>query len=418
MADAGAAESSPCPIVHAHRRLLDCHELWHAVQENYMEPEAFRLNLNSLIQNLRNVTWLLQKQKASLPDFSDWYGVWQAFVGQDSIMRWIVKSRNRIVKEADLDLLSRAGVYVSLDWANEINMTWTMPPRDTTRQILIRLLSTQKIPPVGVLTVERRWVDRLLPEHELLDACAHAYEHTAMIIAEAHGRTGVARCDLPSRKVPCVSSALVVRPTCMLRGDETRRLHINLETRTEIEEYVEIVPGTARDAEERYGEVKFTGDAIAMVPQVIEVNKKMLSVDGALMTVAILMRGDRMIDTYGLDFYDQASKRVAFHKLANWVKRYGADGIVVVSEAWVSFLGENENPMDPNIVPPRDRPDRLEAINVVGITSDGRSAKVMCVFTRDADDQIEFGDTMVGDSVIFNSLEPVRRMWQKKATGQ
>ena len=31
----------------------------------------------------------------------------------------------------------------------------------------------------------------------------------------------------------------------------------------------------------------------------------MLSLDGGLMTVAILMRGDQMIDTCSLEFYDQ-----------------------------------------------------------------------------------------------------------------
>ena len=173
-----------------------------------------------------------------------------------------------------------------------------------------------------------------------------------------------------------------------------------------------------QEAAERYGEIKFTGDAIAMVPQVIEVNKKMLSLDDALMTVAILMRGNRMIHTYGLDFYDQASKRIAFHKLADWVQRHGADGVVVISESWVSFLGKDEDLMDPNIVPARDRPDKMEAINVIGMTSDGRTAKAMCIFTRGADDQIKFGDTVHSGSVFFNSLEPVRRLWAKKEAEQ
>jgi hypothetical protein len=133
VASAEPAGYSLCPIAHAHRRLLDCHELWHAVQKNYMEPEAFRLNLNSLIQGLRSLTWLLQKQKATLPDFPEWYAEWQELARQDSIMTWIVRSRNRIVKEADLELLSRASVYVSLDWLNEMSMSWSMPPRYTTR---------------------------------------------------------------------------------------------------------------------------------------------------------------------------------------------------------------------------------------------------------------------------------------------
>lgn len=158
MTGAEQVDNLPCPIAHSHRRLLDCHELWHAAQRSYMEPEAFRMSLNNLIQGLRNVTWLLQKQKAALPDFSEWYTEWQG-LARHSIMAWIVRSRNRIVREADLELLSRASVYISLDWLNEKSMIWVVPPRYTTRQILIRLLSDQYVPPIGVLTVERRWVD-------------------------------------------------------------------------------------------------------------------------------------------------------------------------------------------------------------------------------------------------------------------
>jgi hypothetical protein len=405
---------SPCPITHAHRRLLDCHELWHAVQRNYMEPEAFRLNLNSLIQGLRSVTWLLQKQKATLPDFSEWYADWQELARQETIMAWIVRSRNRIVKEADLELLSQASVYISLDWLNEMSMSWNMPPRYTTRQILIRLLSTQDVPPVGVLTVERRWVDRLLPEHELLDACAHAYELTARVIAIAHAKNGVDRCSLPSRKLPCVTSGLRARLLCMHELDETRRLHINLETRAEVAEYVRATPGNSEKAVKRYGENPLTGDAIAVVPQIIEVNKKMLSLDGGLMTVAILMRGERLIGTFSLEFYDQASKRIAFHKVGDWVKRYNADGVVVVAESWVAFPDEAEF-SDPNIVPARDRPDKQEAITVTGITKDGRTLEAMCIFTRDAGGQIKFGDTELTDSTYVNALEPVRRVWGQRA---
>ena len=94
---------------------MDCHEQWHAAERNYMEPERFSVHLNSLIQNLRNVTWLLQKQKAQLPDFDTWYPQWREFISNDRVMKWLVAARNRIVKEADLELLSRADVRVSID---------------------------------------------------------------------------------------------------------------------------------------------------------------------------------------------------------------------------------------------------------------------------------------------------------------
>ncbi|MFJ2781268.1 hypothetical protein [Kitasatospora sp. NPDC087315] len=65
--------AQPCPMPNAHRRLMDCHAQWHRLHEVYFDPHEFRLTMNSLVQNLRNVTWLLQKQKAQLVGFDEWY---------------------------------------------------------------------------------------------------------------------------------------------------------------------------------------------------------------------------------------------------------------------------------------------------------------------------------------------------------
>jgi hypothetical protein len=376
-----------------------------------MEPESFRLNLNNLIQSLRNVTWLLQKQKVDFPDFAEWYGTWQRSVAQDSIMRWIVKSRNRIVKEADLELLSRARIRVSLDWVNEVHMNWTMPPRYTTREILIRLLSTQAIPPVGILTIERRWIDQKLPDSELLDACAYAYRNISHVIATAHAKAEVQLCDLPDRNMPCVKSKVASRPECMYGGSENRILHINLETRAEVTERIEVIPDSV--SHDRYGKIRLTGDAIARVPQIIEVNKRMLMLDGGLATVAIFMRGDRAIDTLGLDFYDQGSKRVALHKVADWAERYDADGVIFVAEAWLTEIGPEENPTDPPKFPARAGDNRMEAITVAAITRDGRSTDSVCMFTREQDGKIVFDETLHDVGQQVNALEPVRRRWRE-----
>jgi hypothetical protein len=402
----------PCPVTNAHRRLMDCHVLWHLAGQSYMEPESFRLNLNNLAQNLRNVTWLLQKQKATFPNFSDWYKPWQDSVAEDPIMRWVVKSRNRIVKESDLELLSLASVQVSLDWANEFAMSWSMPPRYRTRDILIRLLSTQDIPQTGMLTIERRWIDRVLPDSELLDACAYAYNRIMQVIALAHAEAEVERCDLPDRAPPCVDSELVGEPSCMHEWDENRRLNINLDTRTEVSEHLELIPLISEDeVEDRYGESKVTGDAIARVPQIIEMNMRMLARDGGLATVAIFMRDTYMIHFFGLDFFDQASKRLALRRVADLAERYNANGVILVSETWVAPIGPGEDPSDSRTVPARARPDRMEGINVVAITRDGRTASSTCIFSRNDDGTFVFGETAHGTGVQINLLEPLRRRW-------
>ena len=42
-------------------------------------------------------------------------------------------------------------------------------------------------------------------------------------------------------------------------------------------------------------------------------------------------------------------------------------------------------------------------------------ANAICIFTRDADGQINFGDTVLTNSTYPNTLEPVRRVWEKRA---
>ena len=73
----GAVTGQSCPIPAPHRRLLDAHERWDAVGENYMEPTAFRRNLNQLIPEPRNISWLVQETKESLAGFDYWYPQWQ-----------------------------------------------------------------------------------------------------------------------------------------------------------------------------------------------------------------------------------------------------------------------------------------------------------------------------------------------------
>ena len=405
MTEEEADAPQPCPIPNAHRRLIDCHEQWHAAERNYMEPEPFRMSLNNLLQNLRNVTWLLQKQKADLPSFETWYQQWRESVKDDPIMKWVVASRNRIVKEADLDLLSRANIRLSLDWLNEFAATWSMPPRYTTRQILIRLLSTQQIPSIGILTIQRQWFDTKLPDYELLDALTYGYERTASVIKVAHQQTNVTRCDLPLRP-SCSVPSLTRSMACMLKRTEARQLSINLENRAEITEHAHLVSYEPAAAAERYGEMPMIGDAIGRIRPMLEMNKRMLAADKGLLTVAVFFKGDRLLDSMALEFADQSSKRVGLRRIADRVELLGADGLMFISETWLAAIGPDEDLRDPRTPPAGLRPNRMEAIQVLSITSDGRRADATCIFTRAPNGNIVFGETFYDIGEDANILDP------------
>src|SRR5437868_939514 len=92
-----------CAIAPADRRLRDAFHYWRKMEQAYFEPYEFRVSLNSFIQEARNVTFILQKNKKNVPDFESFYGSWQAGLRQDPIMRWAVESRNRITKQGDLE---------------------------------------------------------------------------------------------------------------------------------------------------------------------------------------------------------------------------------------------------------------------------------------------------------------------------
>lgn len=101
-----------CPLLGVHARLDDLHTLWHEAVSHYQAPERFRTFLNAAIQAARNVTFVLQKQKESIPGFDTWYEPWRDRLKEDPVMRWIVEARNRVVKAGDLQVTSQAKVSI------------------------------------------------------------------------------------------------------------------------------------------------------------------------------------------------------------------------------------------------------------------------------------------------------------------
>lgn len=91
------------PIPNAHGRLSQAHRLWHQAADEYNDAEGFRTNLNSLIEALRNVTFVLQNEKAKIPQFDEWYSSWQARLKADKIMSWLHEARTTIVHKSDWD---------------------------------------------------------------------------------------------------------------------------------------------------------------------------------------------------------------------------------------------------------------------------------------------------------------------------
>src|SRR5882762_6430675 len=98
-----------CPIPMTHRRLAAAHLLWHQALEHYHDSDAFLANLNSTIEALRNVTFVLQKEQ-TVPDFENWYKKWQPCLKEDAAAKWLKEARNTVVHRGELESHSSAEV--------------------------------------------------------------------------------------------------------------------------------------------------------------------------------------------------------------------------------------------------------------------------------------------------------------------
>lgn len=399
---------------------MDCHVHWHAAADSYMEPEAFRLNLNALVQDLRNVTFLLQKQKGELRDFGHWYPDWQRSVSDDPTMRWIVSARNRVVKMADLEMHSHALIRFSRGWGgDEAEDDLKVPPRYSADQIMSAFLSSMPDQVTsGVMTVERRWVEREFPGVELLDATAHAYDRLVDVVLRAHTAAGVEDCDLAPRVPDCVDARLVAGQVCMSKADSLRRLHVDvgsLMERVEGHAVIRQSDGPAPDLlRRRYGDFKSrNGDAIARVLYATGMAKRMLAVDKKLATVAWLIRDDAVADGLAMVFGDDADQRAAIHQLADRAARVGADGVVILTEAWWAPPTGPATDTAGRPIPPSQRPDRGEAIWITGMTRDGRVRQSLTRFFRSPDGAIRFERPEFTNGRAVGMLEPVARRWRE-----
>jgi hypothetical protein len=102
------------------KRLGDLAQLIEQDDATYFEPDLFRINVNNAIQTARTVTFLIQKHKASIKDFDEWYltHVLKPFKN-DRIMNWLKEARNRIEKEGDLEVYSECTLETVFSYTDE-----------------------------------------------------------------------------------------------------------------------------------------------------------------------------------------------------------------------------------------------------------------------------------------------------------
>lgn len=469
-----------CPLASAHGRLREAHHHWHAALDEYQDPELFRIHLNACIQALRNSTFAVQKAGGSAANFKEWYGPEQDAMRADSVLRWLVDSRNRIVKEEDLRLQSLARAWISLSYedimrnvqhsaASELGSdprkgedcrglagsdVESFDPLTSVRSIGEELVDRIGVPlstvDRGIFTVERTWIDSNLPGWEVLAALGHCYSHISGVVERAHlafditrtigiwrGREG----EAPPEGVPSSKGApgsydevIDLSSTVGSLGLPCMQLTGSIRSKS-----YHLLTGEALDYETTFAmsfDPKLWEEAKALyslpdasaaeaVPsdvglhakRVMESARSIIAAGHEHGTIFLLYRNGSLISTKLFMIGVPSDKLRIAREIVEIVAKSDGTRIVLISEAWVAPLSQTK---DGTFVPPGLHPSKTEALTVAVHDADGTSACRLLSFTSTGESpnrSVVLGPETV-DARDFGILLPAVRLMQEGRSGR
>jgi hypothetical protein len=427
--------AAKCPIPNTHQRLRQAHLLWHQAATSYHEPELFLANVNSLIQELRNVTFILQSEKSRFSDFDAWYVPLQEKLKADKSSKWLHDTRNLVVKQGALRGSSFA--TIKLLTSDEIPVTRiSISDGLTSEDILLSDEFKQKLPQIrdmasldedAVLIIEKSWSTEELEGREVLEVLAEVYGSLAAIVLDAHLNLG---------ELGCISaydrSDHPVHRDFPLLYDQSRRLRCMLYEATERSNFFRLstlkalTPGRVNHSLniepwqvlERYGfdeperhAVFEEMDPVALAVRIVYTSKKMLRKDRTHARIVWLRDGLGAWRQISIIAENRAEKHLVMHQLSDFVRAVGCDAFIEVGEMWTAESGDVFSQASHNL---ENHPARGEALAVQLATRDGLERSYSTPFTRGRDGGIKFGETDQLALFRTNHLAPIRRVWSEQ----
>jgi len=412
----------PCPIAVADRRLCDGLNLLVEAKQYYFEPDRFRLNINNTVQTLRNVTFVLQQAGSDLPSFDGWYSSWQKIMRADPVMKWLVESRNLIVKQGDLEIHSKARISIVDSWFDPPKLEILIPPFTHTKKfakLLSQCAPTDIRWDVGLLRVERRWVDSRLPNHEILEALVHSFDVLNQLIVDAHKSLLEQSIREQCPWFADMSPSIDRPPPCMLAQDWDRTILVDLHDGKIVMPVMVPHEPSKKDlqrAAKRYPFVDSLKHKLATKSSLkdeaaflFEHAKNVLKKDGYHVPIAIVGYPDGTQSISALVMVDRTEKHLMLRNLAAQIEKTGADSVILINEIWVSS--------HQNVKPLRhagDDPNREEALLLIATNEKGDVFVHKALFSRDKNGNITIDKEGLVTDFTMNLIEPIREVWRRR----
>ncbi len=406
-----------CPIPNTHSRLDQAHELWHQSLLHYEDPNGFLANLNSTVEALRNVTFMLQNEKQSIPQFDSWYSEWQERLRSDRVLSWLSSARTTVVHKSDLEIESYAigTVHNNQTFAD---MTKRVHPVLSTAEA-VKLIAAglpkefHDARAFLVLSIERKWSISDLQGEELLDALAHCYAILSQLVQSAHKVAGSSyyftghgniKIDKFDRILPC-----------MMLGRESRTVRLSLADNTLLTPISEKRAPGAKDIEravEKYklvegrDSIDLTDDLIESARSILAMAKRILKKDKYHSWI-LFLRTPKGWKIHQLIARDRQEKYAIIRHMATEIGAEAVDAVIEVSENWIIPEADLESGELPE-----ESKKRREAIAVTAFDSSGLCRSIIAPFRRSILGNIVFsGSEEMMESMVPYYFAPVFEVW-------
>jgi len=364
------------------RRLRDLAQLLRNCGETYFSPDRFRQNTNQFLQTSRTVTFIIQKNKVTVPDFDAWYkaNVLQPWA-TDPVMSWAKDARNMIEKEGDLEMQSTLQATVLYSYISDEDMVLEVTRKELLQANIDRLLqfARQKLPPgiidAAVLKIQRRWVANTLPDRELIYALTYAYSqlHQVCGALAAHLNSEL-DLSVPHPTTIDPSSNDVARVRFMKFGKPGVGRHTSV--RINADPNYRPPPALRR----LKGELE-SAPRPASLAEVVATHAKMAQITfehhgNHVPMLALYDKQWSQIDFMSTAFTDQAEKYLFWRNVADRAFYLKAFALVWTSESWLRDLKEHQDR------PMHELPIVGEQLHVVGADASGASEVIAWNITR------------------------------------
>lgn len=396
------------------QRWQQAFSLWTEAQKNYFEPDAFCVNMQTCITQIRTISFILQSHKDKIDSFDQWYAPWQDKMRNDRIMTWLKDSRNKIEKQGDLEKHSNIQLKIIASYFNN-GPKAIVPSRELLFAGIKSIISAIKETNIykhfeenGILEIKRQWIANSFEDAELLSLLSYGLLFLLDMINSLNPRQqlfqvsqyrGLLLQECPS--IICISlkDGKVFSKSFL----PTHTKHVNVDESAVKTHYphaddMRALPqNSLRDYVVKY----------------MQMAKYLLQIDKSLQSLVFLSNMDtegRECDShvYPMVCPDRQAKYLFMRFIARQVKIHRLNTIIVVTENWFTTRKD----LDPVTVLTNFPEDR-EGILVVACNSRGEEYSYHQEFTHKESDIVFIGEpTMETEECGAYFLEPVKEVWK------